>query len=87
MFIRTPELYVIDDLSSALDDQTEQHIWHRIDGERAQATTYLVVSHRASALHRADQIISLAEGRIESAGTLAELKRTSPVIQRIIGHR
>ncbi len=30
MFARTPELYVFDDLSSALDVETEQQLWQRI---------------------------------------------------------
>ena len=71
MFIRDPELLVFDDLSSALDVETENLLWERTfaRGDR----TYLVVSHRRPALERADRIILMKDGAMEGAGTLDEL--------------
>ncbi len=50
MFVRDAELYVFDDLSSALDVETEHLLWERLfnAGER----TCLVVSHRRAVLQR-----------------------------------
>ena len=71
MFVRDPELLVFDDLSSALDVETEKLLWERTfaRGDR----TYLVVSHRRPALERADRILLMKDGAIEGAGTLSEL--------------
>jgi ATP-binding cassette subfamily B protein len=71
MFLREPELLVCDDLSSALDVETEQTLWERLFQRTRQ--TCLVVSHRRSVLQRADQIIVLKEGHIEAIGKLSEL--------------
>lgn len=54
MLVRSAELLVIDDLSSALDVETERTLWDRIF-EREDATC-LVATHRRAVLQRADHI-------------------------------
>jgi ATP-binding cassette subfamily B protein len=75
MFARDPELLVFDDLSSALDVETEQILWQRLF-ERRRATC-LVVSHRRPALRRADQILLMQDGSIVDRGRLNELLERS----------
>jgi ATP-binding cassette subfamily B protein len=84
--VRAPDLLVVDDLSSALDVETEQLLWERIaeaarDGDGP--ATLLVISHRRAALERADQIVVLDRGRVVGTGSLPELLRTCPEMGRL----
>jgi ATP-binding cassette subfamily B protein len=63
MFVREPQLLVIDDLSSALDAETEAELWRRLFAH-GRDVTCLVVSHRPAALRRADQVLVLDGGRL-----------------------
>jgi ATP-binding cassette subfamily B protein len=54
--VHRPELIVLDDLSSAVDVETELRLWENL---AAAGLTVIAVSHRAVAFERADQIIRL----------------------------
>ncbi|RJX39725.1 ABC transporter ATP-binding protein [Paenibacillus pinisoli] len=82
MLVREAELYVFDDLSSALDVETEQKLWTRLFQERGDATC-LVISHRKAALAQADHIILMKDGGIEAEGKLEELLASSESFRRL----
>lgn len=80
MLVRQPELLVFDDLSSALDVETEQQLWSRLfalsslsSSPHTWTPTCLVVSHRRAVLERSDRVIVLNDGRIEMEGSFDEL--------------
>ena len=59
--VHDPELVVLDDLSSALDVETEVQLWTNLADV---GMTVIAVSHRAVAFDRADQVLRLDAGRL-----------------------
>ncbi len=82
MFARDPQLLVLDDVSSALDVETERTLWSRLFDARSGVAA-LVVSHRHTALARADCVVVMDEGRVVAVGTASELERTSATFRAI----
>ena len=66
--IRNPKLMLFDDCLSAVDTETEELILQNIKTQSADKTT-LIISHRASSLKHANQIIVLDKGEIIEKGS------------------
>ncbi len=70
--IRTPQLLVLDDATSAVDPSVEQSILRGLRASSA-GTTVLVVAYRLSTISLADRVAYLEHGSVVDVGTHAEL--------------
>jgi len=75
--IRNPRLLIFDEATSALDSESEALVQSSIESLSLKRTV-IVISHRLSTLKNAHRLFVLSKGRIEAAGTHAELLRCSP---------
>ena len=69
---RDPVVLILDDALSAVDTQTESRILSRLRDSLRDRTS-LLISHRVTAVMRADRILVMDDGEIVEEGTHAEL--------------
>jgi ATP-binding cassette subfamily C protein len=65
---RDPFLVVLDEPNSNLDIEGEQALTQAVMGVRARGGIVIVVAHRTSALAGVDQLMVMAEGRVQTLG-------------------
>jgi ATP-binding cassette subfamily B protein len=70
------KLMVLDNVLSAVDNETERFLLDQIFNHSRSAAT-LIISHRATVLEKVDTILVLNTGRIAAEGTHAELLQSS----------
>jgi ATP-binding cassette subfamily C protein len=76
--LRRPRLLLLDEVTSQLDAINEAALREAI-ADIARLTTVLVVAHRLSTVTMADRIIVMDAGRVQAAGTHAELIAADPL--------
>jgi ATP-binding cassette subfamily B protein len=70
------KLLVLDNVLSAVDNETERFLLDQLFNHSRSAAT-LIISHRATVLEKVDTILVLSAGRIVAEGSHAELLRSS----------
>lgn len=80
---KKPEIYIFDDLFSALDYKTDRELREALSRYSRDATK-LIVAQRIGTIRHADQIIVLEGGRIVGKGTHRELMEDCQVYREIV---
>lgn len=71
-FLKDSPVLLLDEVTSALDGINEASVTRALS-ELSEGKTVLVIAHRLSTIRRADRIVVLRDGVVESVGTHEEL--------------
>jgi len=72
MFLRQPKILIMDEPSSALDNESEALIQQALQ-RLTQGRTTFIIAHRLSTIRNADRIVIIDTGRVAEQGTHEEL--------------
>ncbi len=77
-----PSLLVLDDITSAVDTETEHAIFEGLETWLSDKTT-LIISHRVTSIRQADRVLVLKDGELVNMGTPDELAQKPGYYQEI----
>lgn len=80
--LRKPKVLILDDSTSAVDTATDRNIRTALKEKLAHTTT-LIIAQRITSVMDADMIIVMNDGRIDAAGTHAELMQTNEIYRDV----
>jgi ATP-binding cassette subfamily B protein AbcA/BmrA len=83
MFLRNPQILILDEATSNLDSETEHQVRSALE-TLMQGRTNIIVAHRLFTVMHTDCIYFLEDGRISGAGRHAELLDTHPYYARLV---
>ena len=80
--LKSPNILILDDSTSAVDTATEKHIQESFSLELKDVTK-LIIAQRISSVQQADKILVMDEGKLVGQGTHEELLRNCNEYQEI----
>ena len=78
-----PGILILDEATSAVDNETEAQITEAINAFR-RSKTIIIIAHRLSTLRDCDYILYFEAGKIAGRGSFEELIQTQPGFKRLV---
>lgn len=75
LWFQTPELVILDEATSAMDNLTEENVMKSVM-QKLKDKTVIAIAHRLNSISGFDRIILFREGKIVGQGTFEELLHT-----------
>lgn len=82
IILRNPAIVIFDEVTSALDSETEELmnlVWQKISKDK----TSIIVTHRLASAMQADRVLVLKDGCIEACGTPEQLYKSNESFQAL----
>jgi ATP-binding cassette subfamily B protein AbcA/BmrA len=83
MFLRDPEILILDEATSSLDSETEHQVKTALV-ELMRGRTNIIVAHRLFTIMHTERIYFLEDGRISGSGNHGQLLQTHPYYARLV---
>lgn len=80
--MKNAPILILDEATSALDAESEQAVKTALAQLMKGRTTFMV-AHRLATVENADQIVAMADGKIQEIGTHRELIRRNGLYARL----
>jgi len=84
MILTDPKVVILDEATSSLDTETEQHLHEALRTFLKDRTT-IIVAHRLSAVKQADRVYVFEDGHIIEEGVHEDLIQSKGLYQRLYG--
>ncbi len=82
LFLKNPPILILDETTSALDNETETIVQKSLE-DLSKGRTTLVIAHRLSTIKNADEILVLTSKGVEEQGSHEELMATESIYKRL----
>ncbi|WP_240610518.1 ATP-binding cassette domain-containing protein, partial [Mammaliicoccus stepanovicii] len=73
LYIKNPDIYILDEVTSSLDATTENKIINNLYNTSKSKKTVILISHKLSTIEKVDNIYCMKNGKIIEQGTHKQL--------------